>query len=59
MARCVGIELFTVAMDLEGTDSNERGQVLAQLAAIYTAITFSCNQRIWFWLTKLRKFQKF
>jgi len=27
MARCVGIEPFTIAMDLEGTDGRERGEV--------------------------------
>ena len=27
MAHCVGIEPFTVAMDLEGTDGRERGEV--------------------------------
>ncbi|CAN8323482.1 unnamed protein product [Cochlearia groenlandica] len=27
MAYCVGIEPFTVAMDLEGTDEKERGEV--------------------------------
>jgi hypothetical protein len=28
MAKCVGIEPFTIAMDLEGTDSSARGEVL-------------------------------
>ncbi|KAM1319260.1 hypothetical protein ACFX13_004411 [Malus domestica] len=28
IARCVGIELCTIAMDLEGTDGRERGEVV-------------------------------
>lgn len=28
MAKCAGIEPFTIAMDLEGTDGRERGEVL-------------------------------
>lgn len=27
MAKCVGIEPFTLVMDLEGTDGRERGEV--------------------------------
>ena len=28
IAKCVGIEPFTIVMDLEGTDGRERGEVL-------------------------------
>ena len=29
MANCVGIEPLTIAMDLEGTDGRERGEVMS------------------------------
>lgn len=31
MAKCTGIEPFTLVMDLEGTDGRERGEVLLEL----------------------------
>jgi hypothetical protein len=35
MAKCVGIEPFTIAMDLEGTDGRERGEVVSFCVDIY------------------------
>lgn len=34
MAKCVGIEPFTLVMDLEGTDGRERGEV--RLVLVFT-----------------------
>ena len=51
IAKAVGIEPFTVVLDLEGTDGRERGQVKVLLAAISELI--KCSRTVFFFLIKL------
>ena len=50
IAKAVGIEPFTVVLDLEGTDGTERGQVKVVLAAISP---LKCSRTVFFFLIKL------